>query len=550
MRTRIASLGLVAAVASMIACNDDAFLTESPRNFVEPGNFYRNAGDALAAINAVYAGFINSTGDEYYGRNFPMLVEFPTEMVSSGRLGGTNERSLPDNFSHRPNHAYIESVYRSAYNAINRANAVLANVPGVPMDEALKARILGEAKFLRALHYFNLVRLFGGVPIRLTETKNLDELDVERATAAEVYAVIVNDLRDALDGVLPVKTGYTGTNVGRVTYGAALALLGKVYLQRAGTGVGQAVDFDSAEVMLRAVVNEAAPNNYGLVPNVMTLWDFYGGTVNENNVEVIFDIQNTRAPGLGGRMSSHMAPNLTAPLLGGATNGSVAAELNFFQSYAANDLRRNATWLLTWNGATAVNTWAPPPGNPTSTNGGYASHTPFPRKYLDRLMPTTGAEEPNYILLRYADVLLMLAEAINERAGPTAEAVGFVNQVRTRAGIAGVPQTVTQAQFKDSIFMERRWELAVEGHGHFDSQRHWNWAKARIEANLVLGRIAFNATSSPNTGGNRYPRANNDGPCTGTAAASVCTLTDKYKLYPIPQRAIDLNPRLTQNPGW
>jgi hypothetical protein len=283
----------------------------------------------------------------------------------------------------------------------------------------------------------------------------------------------------------------------------------------------------------------------------MTLWDFYGGTVQENNVEVIFDIQNTRAPGLGGRMSSHMAANATAPLLGAATNGSVGAELNFFLSYAANDARRNATWLLSWNGATTVNTWAPPPARENSAaNVAYASHTPFPRKYLDRLMTGAGAEEPNYILLRYADVLLMLAEAINERAGPTAEAVGFLNAVRARAGIPAVPTTVTQAQFKDSIFMERRWELVMEGHGHFDSQRHWDWAKARIEANLVLGRTPFNATTSPNTGGNRYPRANNAGPCTGTGAASVCTLTDRFKLYPVPQRARDLNPRLTQNPGW
>lgn len=550
MRIRIASFGVVAAVASMVACNDNAFLTEVPRNFVGPSNFYRNAGDAIAAINAVYAGFINGTGDDYYGRNFPMLVEYPTETVSSGRLGGTNERSLPDNFSHRPNHAYIESVWRSAYNAINRANAVLDNVPGIPMDDALKARILGEARFLRALHYFNLVRLFGGVPIREVETKNLDELEVERATPAEVYALIVNDLK-AAQTALPPKSAYTASDIGRATSGAATTLLGKVYLQRGGTGVGQPIDFDSAEVQLRSVVNAAAPNNYALVGNVMTLWDFYGGTVVENNAEVIFDIQNTRAPGLGGRMSSHMAANLTAPLLGAATNGSVAAELNFYQSYATNDARRPATWLLSWNGATATNAWAPPPALVGSAaNTAYGSHTPFPRKYLDRLMTATGAEEPNYILLRYADVLLMLAEAINERAGPTAEAVGFLNAVRTRAQIPLVPLSVTQAQLKDSIFMERRWELVLEGHGHFDSQRHWNWAKARIEANLVLGRIAFNATTSPNTGGNRYPRANNDGPCTGTGAASVCTLTDKYKFYPVPQRAIDLNPRLTQNPGW
>src|SRR5439155_10725116 len=100
----------------------------------------------------------------------------------------------------------------------------------------------------------------------------------------------------------------------------------------------------------------------------------------------------------------------------------------------------------------------------SAANNAYASNTPFPRKFLDRLMPSVGAEEPNFVVLRYADVLLMLAEAINERSGPTPEAVGLVNQVRARAGIPNVPGTVTAAQFKDSIFMERRWELVLEGH--------------------------------------------------------------------------------------
>jgi len=441
-------------------------------------------------------------------------------------------------------------VWTSAYNAINRANSVIDNVPGITMDATLQKRIIAEAKFLRALHYFNLVRLFGDVPIRLAETKNLDDLQITKSTAAEVYAVIVKDLNDAIAG-LPQKSAYTGSDIGRATLGAARALLGKVYLQRGGTGVGAVADFDSATTVLRLVVNEPAPNAYSLVPNVMTLWDFYGGTVVENNAEVIFDIQNTRASGLGGRMSSHMAPNATFPYLGAATNGSMAAELNFYQSYLAADKRRDATWMPSWNGATTVNTWAPPPATPTSAaNTAYGSHTPFPRKYLDRLMPSVGAEEPNYILLRYADVLLMLSESINAVSGPTPEALGYFNQVRTRAGIPNVGAAVNQAQFKDSIFNERRWELVLEGHGHFDSQRHWTWAKARIEKNLVLGRTPTTVDPNAGSGNNRYPRSNSTMPCTGTGAASVCTLAQKFYYYPIPQRALDLNKKLTQNPLW
>jgi len=545
MRNKLASLCLGAALVTILpACNDDAFLTENPRDFVGPSQFYRNAGDAVAAVNSIYASFINGTGDNYYGRNFWMIVEYPTETLTAGRLSGTNERSLPDNYALNPTHSYLETTWTSAYGAINRANAVLDHVPGITMDAALKNRLIGEAKFLRALHYFNLVRLFGGVPLRLHETSNLDSLAVARSTDAEVYAAIVQDLQDAIAAPLPAKAGYVSAENGRATIGAARTLLGKVYIQRAGTGVttgaAATADYAAAQAILTTV---ATSGEYSLVANPMTLWDFFGGTVVENNNEVIFEIQNVRASGLGGRMSSHMAPVSTAPYLGAATNGSVEAELNFYQSYAAGDLRLNATWVLTWNKGQTPVTWSATASNTTNA-AGYGAHTPFPRKYLDVLMPTTSAEEPNMVILRYADVLLMLAEAINEQAGPTAAAQGYINQVRTRAGIGNLPaaDVVSAAAFKDAIFRERRWELVGEGHGHFDSVRHWAWAKARIEANLVLGRNTAN--------GNKYPRPNPLSPCTGTGAASVCTLTNDHKLFPIPQRARDINPLLTQNPGW
>src|SRR3954465_11090125 len=145
--TILATLGILIAG---IACNDKKFLTEQPFDFIGPANFYNNAGDALAALNGVYADFINSSGDNYYGRNFVMLVEHPTEMWTS-RLSATNERSMPDVYALFPGHVYVQSVWQYAYDAVNRANAVLDHVPNITMDEALKNRILAEAKFLRAL---------------------------------------------------------------------------------------------------------------------------------------------------------------------------------------------------------------------------------------------------------------------------------------------------------------------------------------------------------------------------------------------------------------
>src|SRR5207248_3187575 len=201
MNKRMTIVAALSAVTVALACNDKKFLTERPFDFIGPTNFYRNAGDALAAVNGVYADFINSTGDNYYGRNFVMLVEHPTEMWTS-RLSATNERSQPDVYAIPVSHAYVQSVWASAYDAINRANSVLDHVPAIDMDTTLRKRIIAEAKFLRGLHYFNLVRMFGAVPLKLHETSGLDSLQLERNTAQDVYAQIETDLKDAI-AVLP-----------------------------------------------------------------------------------------------------------------------------------------------------------------------------------------------------------------------------------------------------------------------------------------------------------------------------------------------------------
>ena len=239
---------------------------------------------------------------------------------------------------------------------------------------------------------------------------------------------------------------------------------------------------------------------------------------------MIFDIQCIRANGLGGRISSHVAPNATAPFLGASTNGSFEAESIWFHSFRADDKRRDGTFVFSWNKNGTTVTW----NEALTASQPYASETPFPRKFLDPLMTGTSAEEPNYIVLRYAEVLLMIAEAANEVAGaPTAEAYTAVNAIRTRAGIPAMTPGLSHDLFRDSVFNERRWELSLEGpNGYFDSQRNWAWAKARVEQSMKHAR----------SNSSKFPKANNT------------PIADTYKLLPIPQRAIDLNPELTQNP--
>lgn len=518
--------GAALALAGSLGCNDDAFLTEIPYDFVGPENFYQSSGDALAAIAGVYASSLHTTGDGYYGRNFIMLSEFMTEMQTV-YLSGTNERSLVDNYTFTASHAYIYTTWQGAYQAINRANSVIDRVPAIAMDEALKSRVVAEAKFLRALHYFNLVRLFGGVPLKVQETASLDSLQGTRATANEVYAQIFKDLNEAA-AVLPSR--YTGADIGRATKGAAKTLLAKAYLHRASvveSGGDKATDYANSLRLL----GEVKAENYTLVNEFSTLFDMS----NEANNEVIFDIQCSRSNGIGCRLSNQVAPRLSN--YGSSQNGSFSAEQPFFNAYVLTDKRRAATWQLSYiNKAGNTATWtistALPIGGYVAT--GAATDTtiaPVMAKFLDKQSVTAGNDEPNYIILRYGDNLLMEAEVINEISGPTGEAYNAINAVRNRAAIGALLPGLSQAAFRDSVFAQRRLELAMEGpNGYFDSQRNWAWSKARIEANMAFADgIRFRSS--------RYPKART-------------VLADRFKLMPIPQRARDLNPLLTQNPGW
>ena len=541
MRHRTRALALLAAAGVAAAgCKDD-FLTEVPYSFVAPENLYTSADGALAALSGAYSAFqarvpeLGISDVDYYGRQYWMLVEYPTEVMTL-RLGATNERTLPDIFQVSAGHNYIIGVWRAAFHAVNRANSVIDNVPGISnMDPALRDRVVGEARFLRAYHYFNLVRFFGGVPLFLHETRSLDDIQKPRASQAEVYQAIIQDLTEAA-AVLPAS--YTGRDVGRATSGAARALLAKVQLQYGAVGGGGAQAFTAAEAAARAVVQSG---RYSLLANYASLFD----QTNENNAEVIFDIQNTRTPGAGGYMCDQLAPrpvpNQTDFPWCDSQNPSFGPEWPFFFSYNPADTRKAGTWLLTYtkkSGATV--TW-------DSTGPGvtaYGQFAPSPTKYMDKTPGAQdGAEEPNFILIRYADVLLSLAEAINENAGPTAEAYALVNQVRARAHVAALTPGLAKQAFKDSLFVERRFEFAMEGHGMFDSQRNWTWAKARIAQYSTNAARAF---------WNR-PRPPGCSSCLARDSSVpkvTLVLDDNDLFYPIPQAAIDVNPNLTQNPGY
>lgn len=504
----------------------ESYLEEDPFSAIDPGTLFQNEQGALAAVNATYK--ILSRNQDSYGRDLLHVLEQPTETITT-RRDASDDRGRMDNWLWDKSHGFLAPIWTEAYAGINSANGVIENVPLIQeIDPVLQERIVGEAKFLRALNYFMLVRLWGGVPIREQQIKGVSEvLELPRSSATDVYQLIIRDLMDA-EAVLPTREGYDafeGANTGRATRGAARALLAKVYLQKGATpAVSEGNDFAESLNYANLVVNE---ENYVLVEDYRSIFDIN----TENSDEVIFDIQQTSVENLGGDLSGHVVPRGSG--LGRRSWGNFHAEVPFFSNYATDD-QRTESFILEYD--TVVY------DVDNFEEDGYVLDGPgfFKLAELDPSIGANAQERPNKVLLRYADVLLMAAEAANEvNNGPTAEAYNYINQVRQRAGIPDLTPGLNYAQFRDSLFTDRRKELIFEYHGWFDGLRFWDLFTNRVLANVQTREAKILAEEWPdgNTAAPRFFTSEN-------------IKADKYRLFPIPQDIIDVNSQLEQNPGW
>jgi hypothetical protein len=459
------------------SCN---LLDQTSESSFTPDNFYKNADDAKAAVNAVYDP-LNS--QNMYDQAMWVLQDQATDDAEwgGGRSTANQAKNDLDKYTFTPATSTFQSVWTTAYQAINRANAVLDRVPAVPMDTALKSRLLAEAKFMRGFYYFTLVRLFGGVPLVLQETTSLNDLAVKRATTDEVYTQIIADFT-AAENVLPLT--YGGADAGRATRGAATAFLAKVYLTRE--------DWPNAATKAKEVMDLGV---YGL-------WDNFADAFalpNKNGKEAVFEVQAVGGGlGEGSYMQGYMRPNFDR-VNGIAGFGDDPVTANLYNTYRAQDKRRDVTIKLY---------------SPTGTPAAPASITfpAFVHKYLDPAATANGEGSNNFPIIRYADVLLMYAEALNEQAAGNTAAYDAVNSIRKRAGLEDLSITLSQDQFRDSVLLERRLELAFEGHRWYDLVR---------TKRLISAMKAQNAT---------------------------ITVDEHNYLYPIPQTERDVNPNLTQNP--
>ncbi len=471
------------------------FLDRKPLGQLTYENFFQTADQAVQATNAVYNQLRawDCVSLSYLGC---------TDILSDDADKGSTPNDGPslaelDNFTFDPSNSNFSAVWRGYYRVIARANLAIQQIPNVDMDRNLRDRLLGECKFLRGYAYLLLVQWFGSVPVITEPLTDAEYYTQTRQPVAVVYDQIERDFLDAID-VLPEKTGYASADLGRATKGAAKGMLAKLYMVKK--------DFVNAEKYCLEIINS---NVYSLLPKYAD--NFL--PVGENGAESVFEVGAVALPAVvagPGATPYNMVQGVRGvPNLGWGFN---RPSDNLVAAYENGDPRREATVIYVGevlpDGLTQVQ------DNPEIIGERYNQKAWVPAH--------SGLQDNgpgNIRILRYADILLLAAEALNEDNKPT-EALKYLNQVRKRARGTNnfiLPDvTVTdQAQLRERIYKERRVELAMEQHRWFDLAR---WGRT-AQVMQAVGKVNF--------------------------------MAGKHELLPIPQSEIDLTEgNLTQNPNY
>ncbi|HPE57647.1 MAG: RagB/SusD family nutrient uptake outer membrane protein [Bacteroidia bacterium] len=500
----------IAVIFLLIASGCEKFLDEQPQGQYSTADFFQTADHALLAINAAYVPLSFANSDN---RLWVFAEVASDDAVKGGFPGDQADIGLIDNFLIYSDNGNIETTWGIYYEGISRCNAILDNVPDIAMEQALKDRILGEAYFLRGLYYFQLCNIFGNVPLIL-RVLNPDEMQVPNTTREEVLLQIKKDFSAAVEKLgkaLNASPGiYPSGEFGRATPGAALAFLAKTYLLME--------NWEAAYTTAREV------KNYGYA--LMEVYNHNFQVAYENNMESIFEIQHISgfSPVTGSRLNQWLAPR--------ARNGYGFDEptqdfVNAFEITATGVADPRLDYTIGRKGGLWIN------GEPYDTTW---SSTGFSqKKYLqpetEIPLSTRGDADLNFTLMRYAEVLLIEAEALCE-AGMTSEALAPLNEVRRRAreaylydetlpGYGTIPEgllpeitTTDPVQLRAAIRHERRVELGFECQRYFDIMRY-----GQEYANAALGdRENFNYMI--------------------------------HKVFPIPQSELETNGNITQNYGY
>ncbi|HTD99677.1 MAG TPA: RagB/SusD family nutrient uptake outer membrane protein [Mucilaginibacter sp.] len=474
-------IGLLLLAA--IAFSSCKKLDEDPKSIIVQEQFYQTRNDAISAVTAVYSSLNTDPGGDFpmYGRQLYFMTDAATDDATEGNAASNVDVRAMGSITYIANNNRILGNWTQHYRGINWANVAIDKISAMQLDTTIKNKLVRESKFIRALLYFNLVRLFGDVPLVLHQAADVSQTAVERAPIADVYKQIIADLTDAQN----LPTTYSGNDIGRATGGAAKTLLAKVYLTRK--------DWKNTIFKSLEVIN--GPYGYALFDNYSDVFNKSA----KNGKEHIFSIQFLSNSGANNSRDRIMTDVFSG--FGSKIPPDLPADSSLYKSYLSTDTRKAVTFF-----STLVN---PATGLPFKFK--YLGL----RKYVDTTQLLTPVESGiNFPVLRYADVLLTYAEALNEDVGPTAEAYAAINKVRRRAKVADVPEGLSQADFRAAIYQERRFEFVQEGHRWFDLVR--------------TGRLVEAVKK----------------------VAAKSAVSDRNNLFPIPQAEIDVNPKVTQNPGW
>ena len=503
----------VLATVVLAACSD--WLVEEPQDFFPLNQFPQTEADLAIALGGIDNWYSGGSNQPYFIRGWPILTEVTSDQTITTQTSGT--RYEMDSYTLTSSTEWLWRVWQQIYGGIGAANFLIQHIPQMTeVSQDVKNRYLGAAKFHRAFNYFNAVRVWGGVPLVMTPDTSLAAAEssahnTPRAPMPEVYDSIVKDLQDAAT-LLPLRwPGSATPDDGRPTRGAAEAMLADVYLNMSGALVGENHWTDAARAA-KAVIDSGG---YSLVPNFADLWLIK----NKNGPEHIYSIQfqgvkrnlftcQSRPSGVGTESCTNYWFSTRA----------------FMNSFDSTDARKPVTFLTRvtagtvtyYYDTTATDGKSNPFGDFNSRGLGFE---PYYGKFFDAGGPgminqNNSRTDLNWPIYRYAEVLLMYAEAENEAVGPDASALAAINQVRARANLPALAG-LSQDSLRTAIRSERSFELAFESKRVFDLKR-WGefYDTLSVDPVATIGIQPF------------------------------------HVLMPIPQYEMDLDPKLVQNPGY
>lgn len=485
-------------VCFFYACSESFLDTISTDTYNE-ANWWQTESQAISSINGCYQVLRNS--------DIGGTGNFSIENVSPNSYNMSGEIALATG-NHTPaNDIGFKNTWDDNYRGIGRVNSLLANIDRANMDQSLNERIKAEAHFLRGFFYYNLVNYYGGVPLILDAPNFDDHGALPRNTRQEVVALVLSDLDNAAS-VLPLS--YSGSDKGRVTKGAALALKTRILLYESR--------WSEAAQAAKAVMDL---NLYSLFPDYRGLFMLE----NEGNSEVIFDVQY-KVPeytiGLDNILEVQMnvAPTkdlVDSYLMSDGLSIQVSPLFDPLNPYENRDPRLQKT--VVFPGYMFLGRIVPE-SKYFSTGYGFKKYTTYKD---DVAQPLVLNSEINFIVLRYADILLMYAEAQNEAAGSDASVYDAINQVRSRAGMPDVPAGLNKEEMRDVIRLERRIEMVAEAL-YYNDIRRWRTAEIVMNADVLNSK--------------------------GETVQVRTFNAQRDYLWPIHELLIQDNPSLEQNPNY